>query len=72
MIYDRDNDRNSYIREDGISKFWKPLTISIDDENGEDTLVDGSGKDCVYLINNVPGILARNDLNPFAKFVGKG
>ena len=72
MIYGRGNDRNSHIKEDGAPEFWKLLTIPIDDEDGEDILVDGSSKDCVYSVNGVPGILVRNDLNPLAKFAGKG
>ena len=71
MIYDRGSDRSSYIRKDGAPEFWKPLTIPIDDEDGEDILIDDNSKDYVCLVNGVLGILVRNNLNPFIEFVDK-
>jgi len=71
VIYGRGSDRNSHIRKDGAPEFWKLLTIPIDDEDGEDTPIDGSSKDYVYLVNDVPDILIRNDLNPLIEFTDK-
>ena len=71
MICGRDSDRNSYIGEDNTPEFWKLLVIPIDDEDGENILIDDSNKDCVCLVNGVPGIFARNDFNPLIEFVGK-
>ena len=72
MIYGRGSDHNFYIREDCALEFWKLFTIPIDDENGEDILIDGNNKDCVCLINDVLGIFVRNDFNPLAEFIDKG
>jgi len=72
MIYNGDNDRNSYIKKDGAPEFWKLLIIPIDDEDGEDTPIDGNNKNCVYLVNGVSNILTRNNLNPLIKFINKG
>jgi len=72
VICGRDSDRNSHIKEDNALEFWKLFTISIDDEDGKDILVNDNNKNYVYPINGVSDIFIRNNLNPFIKFVDKG